>query len=222
MYKKKSAKPYEEDYNKIKPGYQPKRTPDAENFQSEGFTDVIKDDKKELRNKALDAQARYKIELDAQIQAKKGSGGPGQSQKVGYQGGPLTEVAYQQPSPKYAGGYQDDDDGGYSPSKQSSTKYDYKEKNLTEAERSRLEEQRRRKAEMKDTLDQQVLEKQRQKEVKKQMDEDHARRIAQDFESSRQEEFQKKQVAKDAKQDYAANLKQQIGANQAYKKTSLW
>jgi len=224
LNKKKGAKAYEEDYTKIKPGYVSKRTPDSENFNSEGFRDVIKDDKMESRNKALDAQARYKLELDAQLHAKRSGKQTTKDSAPVYQASPLGELPYQKygdASPK-KNGYQEDDGGMYGSQSQSSAKYDYKEKNLTEAERQRLEEQRRKKAEMKDVLDQQVLEKQRQKEVKKSLDDDHARKIAFDNESSKHEELRQQQIAKDRKQDYAGDLKKQIGANQTYKKTNLW
>jgi hypothetical protein len=225
MNKKKGSN-YDEDYSKIKPGYANKRTPNAENYEG-GFVDVIASDKKERRDKALDAQAIYKQELDAQIHAKrvtKNRDDESQYSKIGSHGVglPLGELKQSGGSPRRNVTYQDDD-GQYSPSKGGyGGKVNHKEKNLTEAERDRLEDQKRKKAEMKDMLDQQVIDKQRQKELAKLQDDDHARKILLDQDRSRQDDMRMKQSQKDSKASYAGELQRQIVTNQTHKKTSLW
>jgi len=210
---------YDDDYSKIKPGYatSSKKKTESEN-QSEGFTDVIGTQKVEERSKALDSQQRYKAELDAQITAKKTTGKEGYSKQSSGGGRPLEEL-------QQYGGYNADDqdeDYGAQGGKSSASKSEHKNKNLTEGELVRLDDQKRRQQEMKDYLDQQVQEKAQKKQIEKQRSEDHARQLQMDADVSKDTERQNQVDSKVRKESYAGELKKQIQTNQVHKKTSLW
>lgn len=223
--KKKGNNLYDDDYSKIKPGYASNtRKKDTLDNQTEGgFTDVIGTQKTEDRAKALDAQKRYRAELDAQITAKKST-----DKEVSAKPTSVADYRKQTEEPQQYNPYGDQDmdqDQAYEAQmvKASSTKGgDYKNKNLTEAELQRLEVQKKRQQEMKDYLDQQVQDKARKKEMDKQRNDDHAKQLILDAQSVKDTERQNQVDAKYRKEGYASDLKKQIQTNQNNKKTALW
>ena len=206
MYaKKKASNQLEEDYTKIKPGYIPKtQTVPAE--RQEGFVNIITQEKKESREKALDAQKLYKQALDHQLKSKFDSRANGFEDPLARK-----EIAPRRVSQddEYELNQQTPEENeNFSPGKGiTHNKIAIKNKNLTESEFERLEKQKRRQAEMKEILDLQVAQKQKHKEAEKAFKEEQARQIRIDA------EYNKEQGGTNAKS---------MASSQKYKKTALW
>jgi len=234
--KRLSKNNYDDDYAKIKPGYAGNRPTDNANNADGGFTNVIKQDKDDARSKALDAQTRYKMELDAQLKAKRNSicsegqdRSPQKRQKSPVKSSPVedqydsqSQYGNQSNNP-YAEGSQ------YSPYKEGAggersvnSRSGFKQSNLTEEELVRLSEQKRKQQEMIDYLQQQIADKHAKKNEEKNERIDHGRQLQQDSQSSRDGEKDVKWREKERQKEYASDLGVQIQKQQQHKKTSLW
>ena len=214
-HRRRAKDNFDEDYSKIKPGYALKRNQVSMPPQVSGFIDTVRQDKLEARTKTLNAQAKYKLELDAQL---KGKQIPKETDNYKYKRRMSDERFQNEISDPHESDNPYDNNNVVGNLKTSPIKA----KNMTQAEIIRFADQQKKQQEMKDYLFLQIKEKQIKKKMEKEESDDFAKGIKVDAIQSFESEKQNKWTHKERQQQYLNDLQQQISDQQSYKKTSLW